>query len=257
MNNLKKSFVFGIFILIIILGINFVFAEKLEIQIENNYIPGENINFKLILYNDANIKIDGQINYIIQNYYSEIVKEGASNSGNEVVFNLPGNAIQGPWKISASYNNVKSNRLFNVGALEKAEITIEGDTLILKNIGNSVYEKKILIYIGEQDQTAQVSLEVGQEKRIRLTAPTGSYDIKVIEGNEEQPLEFKGVSLTGNVVGLERVLNTGKNFWQKYPAVGLFLGALLLVTIIIVIFKIKNKGMNIKIVNKNINRNKR
>ncbi len=256
MDIIKKSFVFGIFILITLLGINFVFAEKIDIQIENNYIPGQDIKFKIILYDDANNKIDGQISYIIQNYYSEIVKEGKTGSGNQLVFNLPGNAIQGPWKISADYNSVSVNRLFNVGALEKAEITIEGDILILKNIGNSVYEKKILIYIGEQDQTAQVSLEIGQEKRIRLTAPTGSYDIKVIEGNEEKPLEFKGVSLTGNVVGLERVLKTGNNFWQKYPAVSLFLGALGLVIIVISILKIKNKGMNIKIVNKNINKNK-
>lgn len=237
MNSIKKGFVSGIFILIIVLGINFVFAEKLEIQIENNYVPGQDINFKLILYDDETNKIDGQINYIIyQNDVSEVFK-GISYSGQEVVYKLPENAMQGPWEIDAIYNGVKAIQKFNVGKLEKAEITLEGDTLVLKNIGNTIYEKKILIYIGEQDQTAQVTLDIGQEKRIRLTAPTGNYDIKVIEGNEEKPLEFKDVSLTGEVIGLERVFSETNGFWQKYPLVILFLGALLLLIIVVVGFK--------------------
>jgi len=242
MDIVKKSLIFGLlFLLIVNFSVILVSAEKLEIQIENNYIPGEQVNFKLILYNDENNKIDGQINYIIRNYYSEIVEQGVADSGGAVVFKLPGDAIQGPWKISANYNNVEASSLFNVGELEKADIKLEGDTLILKNIGNAVYEKRILIYIGQEDQTADITLEVGQEKRIRLTAPDGKYDIKVIEGNEEKTLEFKDVSLTGNVVGLERVLSSGNNFWQKYPVVTLFLGALLLVVIVIVGLKVYNK----------------
>jgi len=257
MNIIKKGVVFElIFLLIINFLIISVSAEKLDIQIENNYVPGEEVNFKLILYNDENNKIDGQINYIIQNYYSETIKEGVANSGNEIVFALPENAIQGPWKISASYNNVEVNRLFNVGALEKAEIKLQGDVLSIKNIGNVPYDKRILIYIGKEDQTAQVLLEVGQTKEIRLTAPDGKYDIKVIEGNDEKTLEFKEVSLTGNAIGLERVLEDN-GFWQKNKIVALFLGTLFLVVVVIAILKIKNKGININIINKNTNKNQR
>jgi hypothetical protein len=230
--------VFGILLVLSFLGA--VYAEKLDIQIENNYIPGEDVNFKLILYDDENNKIDGQISYIIQNYYSEIIKEGATSSGDEVVFKLPEDAIQGPWKISASYNNVEVNRLFNVGELEKAEIKLEGDILIIRNIGNTPYDKRILIYIGNNDQTAQVFLEVGQTKEIRLTAPDGKYDIKVIEGNDEKTLEFKEVSLTGNAIGLESVFGE-QGFWKKYPAVSLFLVVLLLVVIVIVGLKAYKK----------------
>ncbi len=151
------------------------------------------------------------------------------------------NAYQGPWKIVAEYNRIETNRLFNVGKLEKVEIKLEGDILIIKNIGNAPYDKKILIYIGRVDQTAQVFLEIGQTKRIRLTAPDGDYDVKVIEGNEEKILEFKGVKLTGNVVGLERVL--GDSFLKKYPVVVLFLIAVGLVVIIILGLKMHRRFM--------------
>jgi len=251
---MKKEVVLilGIMLIFGILGV--VSAERIGIDTGNSYVPGENVKIKITLYDDASNKIQGTINYKILNYYSETVQEGSINSGEEITYQLPSDAYQGPWKIIASYNSIEANTLFNVGQSQKAEIKIEGDTLILKNVGNSVYDKKILIYIGQQDQTAQVYLDIGQEKRIRLTAPTGTYDVRVIEGNEENTLEFKGVGLTGNVIGLESVLGGG-NFWQKYPVVILFLGALLLVVIVVVILKGRNRGINISIVNKNINKN--
>ena len=226
-------------VLVISLLVVPVFAEKLDIEIGNSYNPGDEANFKIVLYDDENNKIDGSVGYIIQNYYTEIVEQGVSGSGEIVNFNLPENAIQGPWKIIANYEDVEINRLFNVGELEKSEIVLEGDNLIVTNIGNTPHEKKILIFIGKDDQTADIYLDIGQTKRIRLTAPDGEYDIRVIEGNEEQVLEFKGVSLTGNVVGLESVIGDG--FWKKYPIVGVFLIALLLVVVIVGVLKFKNK----------------
>ncbi len=227
---LKFGLVFGIFL---ILSLNLVYAEKLNIQVGNNYIPGEEVIFKITLYDEDNKQIDGNINYVVYNYYTEIVKEGSTSSGKEISFKLPDDAVKGPWEISASYKDVNAPRtLFNVGELEKINIQLEEDNLVITNIGNSpIYDKKILIYIGNQDQTASVSLEKGQTKKIRLTAPDGNYDVRVVEGRDEI-IEFKGVSLTGNVVGLERVV--GNNFWQRYPLISLFLMAIGLLAIFVI-----------------------
>ncbi len=214
--------------------------EKIGIEVGNSYIPGETVSIKITLYDDVSNKIQGVVNYKILNYYSEVVKEGKTNSGEEILYELPKDAYQGPWKIIANYNEIETNSLFNVGELEKAEIKLEEDNLIITNIGNTFYNKKILIYIGEQDQTADVSLEIGQTKRIRLTAPDGDYDIRVIEGNEEKVLEFEGISLTGNVIGLERVI--GDNFWKKYPMVSIFLGAIFLVIVVVGFLKFRKSG---------------
>ena len=231
--------VFGILLILGILGT--VHAEKLDIEVKDSYVPGDEVRFKVILYDDSNNKIDGQINYELQDYYTELMAEGVAKSDEEIVYKLSTDAYQGPWKIIASYSGISVNRLFNVGELQKAEIKLEGDTIVVKNIGNTPYDKKILIYIGTNDQTAQVYLEIGQEKRIRLTAPTGQYDIKVIEGNDENTLEFKGVGLTGNVIGLESVVGNTKSFLGKYPVVALFLGVLLLVIVVIVGLKAYKK----------------
>ncbi|MDD5191934.1 MAG: hypothetical protein PHH54_04525 [Candidatus Nanoarchaeia archaeon] len=238
---MKKGIVivFSMFLMLSFLGA--VYAEKLDIEVKDSYIPGDEVKFKVVLYDDSNNKIQGQINYEVQDYYTELMTEGVAGSGQEIVYMLPENARQGPWKITADYNSISANRLFNVGELQKAEIKLEEDVLIIKNVGNTPYDKKILIYIGDNDQTAQVYLEIEQEKRIRLTAPEGTYKIKVIEGNEENVLEFDDVHLTGNVIGLESVLGQG-NFWQRYPVVALFLGALLLVVIVVVGLRIYNRN---------------
>lgn len=246
--------IFGILLFLGFLGM--VYAEKLDIEVKDSYVPGDEVRFRVVLYDDKNNKIQGQIDYTLQDYYTESMIGGVADSGQEIVYKLPTDAYQGPWKITAEYDGIKREVLFNVGELQKAEIILEGDTIIIKNIGNAFYDKRILIYIGDIDQTAQVYLEIGQEKRIRLTAPDGKYDVRVIEGNEENVLEFKGVGLTGNVIGLESVL--GKDtFWQKNKVIVLFLGTLLLAVIVIWILKIKNNGINLNINNKNINKNKR
>jgi len=213
--------------------------NKLEIQVNNNnYYPGDDVNFKIILYDENTNKINGEINYEIRNYYTDIMDEGVVNSGEEKSFKLPENAIRGHWGILAKYNGIEKEELFTVQELEKAEIKLEQDKLIISNVGNTVYGKPISISIGNQHQTALVSLEIGQTKEIRLTAPAGEYDIQVSDGTNENTFEVKGVSLTGNVIGLEKV---GSNFWTEYPLVILFLVAIGLVVIVIVGLRLQKR----------------
>lgn len=226
-----------LFMIVGLFCLNLVFAEKLDIEIGTSYIPGDNIDFKIVLYDEDNVKIEGAIDYMIQNDYTEIINQGVVNSGEELNFKLPENSMEGPWRISASYNDILINRPFRVGKLEKAEIRLEGDNLIITNIGNAFYNRPVLIYIGEHYETALVPLEIGQTKRIRLTAPEGNYDIRIDDGAQE--LLFKSVSLTGNVVGLQSVAIGG--FFKRFPLIGLFFAIIGLMVFVFLALEVKNK----------------
>ncbi len=232
-----------IILLTTLLLTSLISAEKLGIEILNNkenYSPGENINFKINLYDNNNEKINGEISFSLMNYYKEIIYQGVLNSGEEFIFNLPENAIKGYWEIKASYNTLVVEELFNVLESEKIDIKLEQDNLIITNLGNvPVVSKQISISIGDNEETALVSLEIGQTKKIRLTAPAGNYDIKISDGTKENTFQISGVSLTGNVIGLERVIEGG--FWKQYPLVSLFLTVLFLVVIIIIGLRIYKK----------------
>ena len=51
--------------------------------------------------------------------------------------------------------------------LEKALITLDGETIIVKNVGNVPYRKPIQILIGEFEETALVPLGIGETKEIK------------------------------------------------------------------------------------------
>ena len=99
----NKVIIIGIAFVLLVSFLGVASAEKINIDLENNYIPGENIDFKIILYNDNNEKIDGFLDFKIQNYYTDVVKEGKVSSGELINFELPGNSVRGLWKITAYY----------------------------------------------------------------------------------------------------------------------------------------------------------
>jgi hypothetical protein len=239
---IKKGGIVILLALISIFCLNLVSAEKLDIEIGGAYVSGENIEFKIVLYDDADNKIEGIVNYHIEDDYSEIISQGVVNSGETINFRLPEDSLEGSWQISASYEDILINRLFSVGELEKAEIKLEGDQLVVTNIGNIVYNRPILIYIGEHYETALVPLDIGQTKKIKLTAPEGNYNIKVDDGVQE--VVFEGISLTGNVVGLESVSKGG--FFGRFPLVSLFLGIIGLMVFIFLMLEVKRKVLKKK-----------
>lgn len=235
---MKKSWmILGIICSLLIL--NLVYAEKLEINIKE--ANPEKVVFKINLYDNYNNIIDGNVDYLIEDYYTDVMKQGNANSGEDIVYELPANPVQGPWKITAKYNEIEANELFQVGKLEKADIKLVGDNLVIENIGNSVYDRNILISIGESKESARVYLEVGGIKKIKLTAPPGEYIIKINDGTNENTLTFSGVSLTGNAVGIERVMEG--NFFQKFPLVSLFLLVLVMVIVVVSVLKMYRKYM--------------
>jgi hypothetical protein len=228
-----------VFVFVFFLLISFVSAEKMDISIGNNYLPGDDAKFKIDIYDNNNNLIYDKVNFTIQDHYSEVFKEGTVDSGEEVFFLLPENAIKGYWKITGIYKDISTDMLFNIGELEKAQIKLEGDQLIVTNKGNMPHREEISISIGDHQEIAIVLLDFNETKKIRLTAPPGQYKVFISDGTQENTFETEGVTLTGNVIGLERVFEG--NFFQKYPLVSLFLVTLLLVIGSVVFLKVRHK----------------
>jgi len=236
---MKKRELILTILLTTILLTTLITAEQIGIEIENNFAEKGDINFKITLYDDELNKINNNIGYTIKNPYSDIISEGNIPSGEKFNFQVSETSYPGTWGITATYNGITFEEKFIIDKIKKIDIKLEQDYLIIKNIGNILYDKDILIKINNQDQTARVYLDIGQEKKIKLTAPQGQYTITVNDGTQKQDLVFSQVSLTGNVIGLERIIEGG--FWEKYPMVSLFLSVLLLVIIVITTLKIYQK----------------
>ena len=119
--------------------------SKLEIYLNNNsYFPEDLINVSAILKDQNSEAINREI--IIRLYDSrgaEVKKETVR--GNSFEYNLPQGAIPGEWWVYVFSNNIKARRFFKINELSKVDISIEGDRLVVKNIGNVVYKNNLLI----------------------------------------------------------------------------------------------------------------
>lgn len=226
---MKKEIIISTILCIILLTTPLILAEKLDIQIKDSYTPGDDINFKIVLYDEDNNKIDGEIYYEMQNYYTDIIDSKTINSGEQTTFKLPENAIIGYWAIIARKGEIEKKQLFDVKELEKADIKLEDSTLIITNIGNIPYAKSIGISIDDYYENIFVSLDIGEKKEIQLTGQNQEYNIKIYEGEKEK-IEFQRVTLTGNVIGVNQ---SGENFVKKYPLVGLFLIVIVLAAVFV------------------------
>jgi hypothetical protein len=238
----KRGYIVLIVLVLGIFLVSGVFAEKIGIDVKNSYVPGDKVNFKITLYDNNNNKIDGQIDYSIRNSNYDTPVSGKISSGEEMTYNLPLDSFKGIWELDAKYKTIEANSLFTVGESRKIDIKLENDELVISNLGNVPYDNDIIISIGENVQTARVTLDIGQTKRIKLTAPSGEYEVKVNDGSFQNDVVFNQVSLTGNVIGLESVVGT--NFWNRYPVIGLFLVSIVVVAFIVASLRFRNNLQN-------------
>ena len=141
----------AIFLILVGFSLNIASAQKLSMQIEK--LKNDILNFRVMVYDDNNNKIDGEASYVIKDYYDDLMGEGKVSSGEEIKFKLPKNPSQGPWKINVSYKDKSIAEFFNVGEVKRAYIRLEEDNLIIENTGNVAYDNNILITIRNEPPT--------------------------------------------------------------------------------------------------------
>ncbi|MCX6749077.1 MAG: hypothetical protein NT076_05750 [Candidatus Pacearchaeota archaeon] len=203
--------------------------KRIILNSSENVVPGEQLIINEMLLDQADDEIADSVNIQIIDNNNKLVVEKNVLREDEISFEL--NSTPGLWKIVAKYDNVSTSQEFSVLILEKASFEIVDGTLIVKNIGNTVYKKSIEISIGDFKETKNVEIGVGEQMEFKLKAPDGNYDIKVSDGSDE----FSGnVALTGRSIGVEQV---SSNLIFRYPIVWVFL--ILVLGMLIVLYSRK------------------
>jgi len=123
------------------------------------------------------------------------------SSNKEAKFLVENDFPSGLWTITASYLDAKVERNFLVGENSEVEFKIEGDELIIRNIGNVRYTKTLRIKIGSKENTYVQNIGVGEEKVLKLISPQGTYNIEVTDGKTTLKRENVQLYGSGNVVG--------------------------------------------------------
>lgn len=178
-----------------------VLAETLKIDfpVKDEFEPGEKISLRVSLF-DKETPVDTEISLIFSNAEKTESIEKLVLTNKPIEIDLGENASSGYWNILASYDGITTKEVFFINTNEEARFEVEGDKLIITNIGNTYYSKMVHIIIGDTpSEPKRIELGVGEKTELSLMAPTGTYKIKVTDG--ETTLVKSGVSLTGESIG--------------------------------------------------------
>jgi len=196
--------------------------------------PGENISISPLLL-DQTEKNSNEIVLLtlISPNNNELTKE--IKSGESTQFEIANNAIAGTWKIKAESSELYNEREFLVQNLGKIQTEILNNVVIVKNIGNSVYDGELKINIGDSVQTIKISsLKAGEQKRYSLEAPNGEYSVLISDGEQTQETRLL---LTGAAIGIKEVVGMG--IFSRYPFVWVFIVIILLLLAGIFLIRLK------------------
>lgn len=145
-------------------------------------------------------------------------------------FSNPGKFI-----ITAKYLSLASEKEIAVLPFEKLDVKLTGNTIAVQNLGNIEYSRFLIIHLGNQTFTQNLSKEVilrpNETREFEISAPQGNYTLQVENKN------FSNVPLTG---GLISVNEKGDNF-SRYSFI-----LLLIIIILISILIIQNLKRNTK-----------
>lgn len=176
--------------------------HKLDVAVSNlELFPGKNLSYNVLAYDQADDEMNTEAQLKIFGPDGEVVIDKLTQSGIYQIFYSQTNTSAGSWSISVKSGELSSARSFMVSEYESADFILENNILVVRNKGNVPYTKPVQISIGGSEQVREIALGVGGEKRFRLDAPDGEYNIAVSDGNSSSDLG--NVFLTGKVISIK------------------------------------------------------
>ena len=199
---MQKRVFLSIFASLVIL-VALVSAQEyvLDIKIGKQiYSLEENVTYRILLFN-GNTPISDKVSITISDIAEKNKFDLIVDPGKDLEFFINKSFSSGYWKIEANYQNKNVKRFFTVGENEEADFSIEGDMLIIRNIGNVPYTKEIKILIGSKTITQRQNIAIGDYREIRLIAPQGNYHVEVTDGIKTISQGDIYLAGTGKVIG--------------------------------------------------------
>ncbi len=170
-----------------------------------------------VMSEEVNVKLSSKESVLFLDRETVMLEESVM-SGGETMYRFLQDAAPGEYFVEVSFADLRIEKIISVSELEKIDLVLENDTLIVTNTGNVPYIKSIEVDFIIHDQiTKQIldlDLEVGEIKTYRLEAPKGTYVLDINAGNDST--EFSGVPLTGGIVATID-LNPKKNLLSNWP----------------------------------------
>ncbi len=218
-------------------------ARSIAISLANTeFSPGNEFEFGADLYDQSGKVMNGNLSALVISPSGEENQIGV-NSGSSAKLLFLQNSTPGNYRLVVSIGTLSEEKDFSVLAVPKIEMEIleNSSIFLVRNVGNAPFDDYVNVSIGENStQTLKLNILPGEERRFSLSAPEGTYGVKVAAGNSTVE---KQVLLTGSVIRVNEY--NGLSVLSKYPLIWGFI-ALLIILLALVILRRFKKTTNYK-----------
>ena len=214
--------------------------SNLEIVFENSEIePGTSVKIKTILHDQTGVSIPSSSFVTIKNGNNVIIEQSDKPTDEFYEFQIKYNEKPSSWAVVAISNRLEAISNFTIKEKEAIETSIINKTIVVKNVGNVLYNKTILINLGNISLNINVSLLVDEEKKYALSAPTGEYnvEVKTAEGSSITGM----VSLTGREISVRESFG-GFQEAMRHPSIWITLILILGFVAFLIFKKVRKKS---------------
>jgi len=186
----------------------FQILNGVDIALSNqNFDPGENIDFNVGLLDQTGGNIDKEVSIIIRREGAERIYEKIIKSRDTISYGIPTNSSSGYYEIEARSGDFNQLASYYVNEKAIASFVLENQTLVVTNIGNIYYDKDIEVQLNGKSFVKAIKLDIGETKRLKLTGSNEEYNVIVSDGDSE--ISQQGVVLTGRVVNVNAINENG------------------------------------------------
>lgn len=193
---------------------------SLEIVFENQEVePGTNLKVKSILHDQTGEKINSNVIISIKNKDNKILEQIEKQTDEFLEFSIAYNEPPANWTVVAASNRLTSEMNFKIKEKKDVKVEIINKTIILTNIGNVLYNKVLLVKIGNESVDINANLKVDESKKYTLYAPDGKYLVEIIADGESKITT--NIPLTGNAINIKEASDI--LILAKYPLAWFFI----------------------------------
>ncbi|MEK6888620.1 MAG: adenylate/guanylate cyclase domain-containing protein [Nanoarchaeota archaeon] len=182
--------------------------KKIEVALTQVSLqPGQMIGYKVIGYDQGGKEMASEVQVKITRADRTVELDRISMTGENQNFTTLENSTPGSWIIEAQAGEIAGAKSFLLSENENASFEMVENALIIRNTGNVPYNKPVAISIGNVQEIRDVFIDVGGEKKFRMAAPDGEYEISVVQSNSS--INLGKTFLTGRSIAVKD--NDGNN----------------------------------------------
>jgi len=160
--------------------------------------PGDTITIKAFLNDQAGDLVEESLAVKVVNEKGDEYYDAVKNSGEQFDVVLADDVEPGNYYVKVSSGEVVGEKLFIVGKVLSLDYKMDGQVLIVKNVGNVPYECVLQIELRGGDRATSISkdvdLGIGQEYTMDLGIGMKSGEYKIsVNGNVFENVQISGV----------------------------------------------------------------